>query len=282
MKTVLGRQIILLLAALWSYEGALAEQIDWMVFDYPPLLNSEGALAGAGPGDRALQLLIERLPGFEHRIVAADVSRSLVEMRRRDGVCMFGATQSAERAEWIRFSRRPILMPGLRLITLPRRLREFDPYLDGSGAVDLALLARNHRFRGAYVQSAQFPGPLRQFVATVGQGGQMMTAKDSPQLMAQLRRESLDYVVDGGLAVLLYQFKFPRSAVPVALRLRDLPERLELHIACANRPLGAAVIEQVDRLLADDAVWRQFLAPLRRALSADEFAAAVAAQPSGP
>ncbi len=56
------------------------------------------------------------------------------------------------------------------------------------------------------------------------------------------------------------------------LAIKDAGEDVHGHIACSRDPLGGQLIEAVDHLLDDEALWSEFLAPERHWL--DEVPAA--------
>jgi hypothetical protein len=61
--------------------------VNGYVSDFPPNYILSGPNRGKGTADRRLQICIERLPQFQHRIVVANPATSIEQMKTEPNIC---------------------------------------------------------------------------------------------------------------------------------------------------------------------------------------------------
>lgn len=256
-----------------------SKTISWMRTDLPPQFILDGELAGHGWADRQMHDLFPLLPGFDHRLVEGSLSRIWYEMAHRDGVCFDGAARNAEREDIALFSRRPIIAPTYRVIIRAADLARFRVFLDAGGAIDLDRLADEDGLTGGYTASrAHFP-VIDRFIASEQRRPRLETAMSPAQLFNLLHGKRLDFIISSPVETPYYKARFHLTDEFASLAVKDGPPSIRGYIACSKGPLGRAVIEKIDALLADDSRWSAYMEPLRRWFEPADFAAALAAQP---
>jgi len=275
---VFARLVLLSCWMTLSLSAQAADSVSWMSEDSPPFYIYQGPLAGQGAGDLALGQIFARLPSFDHRRSEASIARIFHEMQYRDGVCYLGALRDPTREAFARFNRRPILLPSFRVLIEKSHRGEMAPFLTQNGEVDLSALAGSASLRGGYRLGTPYPGVLGRFIDNPDRKTRLDPILTVKQMNSMLSAGNIDFYVEDGIAVRYYTAGRPLDNSLLSLRIAGLPPTIATYIACSDRPVGRAVVAQLDRLFEDDRVWADFLAPFGRWLEAADFAMALAAR----
>ena len=99
-------------------EPAAGEErtITWLHADSPPMRITDGPFVGQGPSDMIHDLMQQELPGYAHRIVTANLARTLDEMKNGKRVLSVGLIANPERERIALFSLPCVLSPPIALI----------------------------------------------------------------------------------------------------------------------------------------------------------------------
>ncbi len=262
--------------------AAAAEDVLWILPEFPPAFINGPFRAGQGYGDRQLDFLTDRLPQFKHIRVGATGTRLWHEIGRRDGICTLAAARLPDREKIAVFSARSFHGASNQIIVRTDRLSDFQPYLDKSGALDLPLLAAENRLRGAYTETFSYGTVIDAFVRDPGRKTPLQKVQHLRMPLSLLDKGRVDFVF-GYYMEMSYYRQLDRlgdnfTALPI------IPEMAPLggHIACSNGPLGREVIAAIDALLASNEAMLAYVEPLRDWYSPADFEAArKAAQSAG-
>jgi len=271
------RRIVTILLSAFVGPVAAAQTITWLTSDLPPQYIAEGELAGLGIKDQQLKLIAEQVPDYQHHTVRASISRLWYQIQHEDGMCGIGVLRSPEREKFAVFSRRPVLVPGFRLIIRADDEARFTPFLTEQHEVDLEALLKSRRLAGGYVADRHYPPAVTAYINSDERRAAVEKSVDNDRLFQLLRGNRVDFVF--GLAYEAAYFSW-RLGPPLAkLPIKDTPRTVAGYTACSDQPLGRAMIARLDSLQAEEALWRQWMEPLRRWLDPADFATALAAQP---
>jgi len=273
----LSRLLPALLAALiFCFPGAVrAEQgITWITHPMPPAFISDGPDAGAGVGDLQLRFLMQHLGRYDHRVLRSSFARMWTQMAREDGVCAQSVFLSPERRKVAVFTRRALREVGYRLYARPDAAKRFTPYLTAAGEVDFSRLARETDMHGAYFGTRLLPEPVAGPLESAEARTDLQQAQSTRQLLQMLAAGRLDFFLAVGNEVAFYH-RGDLASFP----LKDVAPFNDVYIACSDKPLGRAVIAQIDSLQAQDAQWAEFVAPMRRWHTAAEIEESLASKP---
>jgi len=112
--------IILCFLGSWSMaqESAPGEEntITWMHADFAPARIIGGPFAGQGPSDMIHALMWQELPDYHHKLVTANMARTLDEIKNGKQVLSVGLFPTPERARIALFSLPCVLSPPIALI----------------------------------------------------------------------------------------------------------------------------------------------------------------------
>lgn len=251
--------------------------VSWIQADLPPQFILEGDLAGQGWADRQMRFLFPLLPEFDHRLVQSSLSRAWYEMAHRDGVCFDGAARNAEREDIALFSRRPIVAPSYRIIIRAADLMRFHPFLDADGSIDLERLAAEDGLAGGYTAAREHFPAINRFIESDQRRVRLETAMSPAQLFNLLQGRRLDFIISSPVETPYYKARFHLADAFVSLPVKGGVSAIRGYVVCSKGPLGRAVIERIDAVLADRARWDAYIEPLRRWFEPADFAALAAA-----
>ncbi len=263
----------LILAAALSAGMARAEPAVWMLGALPPMVMTEGPLAGQGAGQVAFARLSPHLSAFEWKVEIATPLRILHEIQHRDGICSFSFAKLPEREGKMLFSQRAMVVPGFGVIVREDRLEEFQRYLDSSGAVDLSLLGGARDYIGGYVAGRPHFGALKSYIADPGNKASLV-ADDPVKLFRQLAASHLDFMF-GLRDETNYFAETLGNTRLVSLPVAGTDKFGEAYVTCSTGPVGQRALQAIDAWLADDRHWAEFVAPWERWLSPADYQAAL-------
>jgi uncharacterized protein (TIGR02285 family) len=251
--------------------------VTWMIADSPPSYILDGPLTGQGISELEIAFLIQHLGDFQHRRSLANSARMWEEIAHRDGHCLVGAVMTDERKSIALFSRRPRLKANYRVIFKGEKMAAMAGFIGEDGLLDPMMLGDAPGLQGA-TAARPLPQPLAAELEQTGLSAKLQKRPQAGQVLHLLVHDRVDFALVNGSEARYFAELYPDDHF-VSLGIRGLPALSETHIACSNGPVGRSVIEQIDQLLQNDANWGEFLAPMRRWSSSEEFAQALAAQP---
>jgi uncharacterized protein (TIGR02285 family) len=262
------RAATVLLLAMLPLCSLAGERIDWLIYDTPPQIIKDGE----GFGQAQFRVLTAHLPEFTHRLQPVALQRLWHDMSSRDGICTLDVVRTPERAAVYAYSARSMLLPGFRLLVRYDHLQEVRAAVNGKGEVDLERLRNQSQLRGGFVSGRRHPQFVDRFIE---ESGNLTGYAEAVQLFSMLQAGRIDYAVVLAAEVPYYSLNQTAAMLAIA----GEPLNLRSYVACSGSVIGPKVIGRIDRVLSDDAVWKQFVAPLKRWLSPEDFAMALESKP---
>jgi uncharacterized protein (TIGR02285 family) len=265
---------IIMACLLSAASAARAEDVTWILPEFPPGFIRGPFRTGEGYGDRQLKFLIEHLPQFHHTVLNGSASRLWHEMEHHDGICTLLVAKLPEREKLAVFSARSFWGAANHMIVRTDRLGDFAPFRDKSGAVDLSRLASDGHLRGGYTDTSSYGSTIDAFIHDPDRKIPLEMTPHLRMPLVLLDKGRIDFVF-GYYMEMTYYRQLNRlgddfTALPI------LPEQVHQdgYVACSNQPLGHRVIAGIDALLAPDDMMLAYIAPLRDWYSAEDFEAA--------
>lgn len=267
-------RIIAILVAACAATAAAAEDVTWILPEFPPAFISGPALARQGYGDRQLKFLIEHLPQFHHTTLNSTSARIWHEIEMREGVCTLAAARLPERERLAVFSARSFRGATNQVVIRTDHLRDFQPFLDPSGALDLARLAASDHLRGGFTDGASYGPAIDAFIHDPARRTPLDMTPHLRMPLTLLDKGRLDFVFGYYMEMTYYRRIGLLDDHFTALPTRPEQSRQDGYVACSDTPLGHKVIAAVDALLASDETMLAFIEPLRDWYSPADFEAA--------
>lgn len=236
---------------------AAAPEVQWLLYELPPLYITQGPAEGQGVLDKLLrEVMLPGLPGWRHRIVAVPPKRLEASLKTTPNSCVLGMLKNAERETYLHFSQPfPIrATPGL----LVRRadLARWRHLLDDQGRLALTGWLQQPDVRLGQAEGRAYGAALDALVAAQHEEHEERVERVTSQnparnLMQMLGRGRID-----GMLALPTELK--ASATELGMKLDELQwvplqeqeAARQGHVACARSVLGADVVRQANRVLA--------------------------------
>jgi uncharacterized protein (TIGR02285 family) len=241
--------ILLLLALLWPPPAAAAETIEWMVQDLPPVYIRSGPDKGTGIGERQLAALMQRLPDFQHKIVDTTFARAWHDIADHDNVCISGVQKTAERASVALFSKPIATAFGTRLVMRADQAERFKDLLAADGKVRLDALAQRGDLKGGYAAKRSFNNRLDAFLHKDTQLVKMEALPNEYQLFNLLKNSRIDFMFASWRELEHYEKQEEGPHQFKALLIEGEAERVDVYVACSDKPVGQKLVRRVDWLL---------------------------------
>ncbi len=273
------RTILLPLVILLSAAGHAAETITWLTPDFPPIFIRGQQFTGQGYGDQQIRLLTGLLPQYQHMIADASLPRLWYQFEHEDGLCTLNALKTPERMRFVAFSVRSIWSSSNRLIIREADFDKFQKMLDSAGAIDLARLRDQGDFLGAYAVAHSYGSVIDSFIRDGGKNTKLTPLVSEQHPFALLDKGRVDFIF-GHTAELNYykELSKTKESFRTIMAKGDFLHN-DAYVACSAGPRGRKIIDDINSLLQRDEVMTQFIEPLRRWYTPEDFAAAKKLRP---
>lgn len=239
---------------------ASAPEVQWLVYELPPLYITQGPQKGQGALDHLLRdVLLPRLEGLRHQVVALPPKRLEVSLQQLPNACVLGMLRNAERDSYLYFSRPFPIGAAPALLVRRADLARWPDLLDAQGRLSLKAWLQRTDTRLGLAEGRAYGATMDALLAAQPPGRLDKVTSQNPtlNLMQMLKRERID-----GLLVLPFEpGQLAREAgldlgeVQTLPLLEQGPTR-EGHVACVRTPLGAEVVRRADEVMAGT-VFRQ-------------------------
>lgn len=232
-------------------------EVQWLVYELPPLYITQGPRQGQGVLDRLLrEVLIPRLPGLKHQIVALPPKRLEASLQQLPNACVLGMLKNADRETYLHFSRPFPINAAPALMVRRADAERWRGLLDAQGRLSLKAWLQRPETRFGLAEGRAYGATLDALLDAQPDGRVSKVTSKNPtlNLMQMLQRGRID-----GLLVLPFE---PRQLAAEAtldlaevqvLPLQEQGPTREGHVACARSPLGAQVVKQAEDVLISDA-----------------------------
>jgi uncharacterized protein (TIGR02285 family) len=242
--------------------------IRWLVTGVPPKLIPDGPLRGTGYGEQQVAFLTRHLAQFEQHLEVVTPARLWHEMQTGQGVCSVDIADVPDREGWAIFSRHQTSLPNYRMLVAKDRVAEFSDFRDRDGLIDLDRLAASDRFTGIYVAGRHYTPEINRFLDNPSRKTRVDGMSASPRIFEMVASGRGDFSF-ASITEMNY-FNAVNAATQsggkvrpplTMMTIKGVAAQVHGHIACSRDPRGRKLVEAVDRLLDEDAMWKAFLAP---------------------
>lgn len=219
----------------------------WPVGPGAPLFTE----AGDGYGDRMRRWFIERLTTFDHtEAPSVPLDRALDLMRRQDGVCHPLLFRTEARLAFATFSKPIMMTPSIHLIA-PAADASFWRARRMGDVVSPAAIVASER-RAAVMTGRTYGAEVDRLIDRLDALGRVQFLDAQTAVFAHL---------DRGWAGFTFGYANERAESVETFVIDGVETGKLARVACSDGPLGRAVIDAVDALIAEAGpapVWLRF------------------------
>ncbi len=226
------------------------ETIYWQTYHRPPGVILTGPSQGKGFIQQVLQLIINKLPEYDHQMPLTTLARAIEDIKHEKYSCHPALFKTVEREKYMYFSSAAVVNPTNRVIT---KKGLFDNYLR-NGRIDLREIAESQKFTFTLVKSRSFTAEIDVVIAQYmrEEGVFLMSNTDLSPTFQMIELGRVD-------ATIAYPFELNYYAQNYALSLAKfdiypivgVPLFSVGHVACPRNEWGKSVIAKIDVILAE-------------------------------
>lgn len=223
-----------------------AEQLTWLIRDWPPAYISQGPLQGQGTFDLLTQDLIRELPQFKHQIQLTSLSAREQKMQLEKPYCFFGAIKTPEREQFLHFSNIAFLTHGVKLFMLgdsPLNLR-----LPANSHVDLVSLLQQQDVIGITEKKRTYPAAVQQLIAS-HRLALVDVNESSTNILQMLAQKRADYLIEFQDRVEYLAHNMPSKVVLSQREIQGQTLIEPVYVACRKTPGAQQHIKAINAAL---------------------------------
>lgn len=236
------------LAAWLPSQSVAKEALTWAVLHFPPFQILEGPHQGTGSFDGELQVLIEKLPEFDHRVVPMSFARRKEEFSAGTNICTPGIFRAPALALNLAVSLPMLTHLDNRVIYL----KEKEP-LFGGEPVDLDRLFDRSDVIGAVVPGRSYAPNIDQAIARHrGSANLLVRAIETSQLFQMLLDGDIHYLLLFSHEAAFLAERFGATGRIGHRAIAGTPPYLFTHVACTGNAWGKAVVAKLNKAMRDE------------------------------
>jgi len=245
---------LLISGLLWPSQPFAKEKLYWLEAVAPPFFIHEGPLAGQGYEDLITDILVEKLPQYEHVRMQATISRHYQQWKQGENACSLAMYKTPERDQFVYFSKASVFTLPPVLIIRKDRFQDFG----GSKVVGLAELLKEGKLVVGRSKNRSYGPEFDKTLDTYGNDKNVF-AYEGPELSLNLFKMLLAGRLDAlpGLpeeAMYLAETMGIRDRI-MTISVRENIEDQEsmlTYVACSKTEWGKKTIETINAVLAEE------------------------------
>lgn len=242
------------------------EKLYWLEAVAPPFFIHEGPLAGQGYEDLITDILVEKLPQYEHEHLQATISRHYQQWKQGENACSLAMYKTPERDEFVYFSKASVFTLPPVLIITKDRFQDFG----GKKVVSLAELLQQGKMVIGRSKNRSYGAEFDKMLDTYG-NDKNIYAYEGPELSLNLFKMLLAGRLDALPALpeeAMYLaetmgFLDKIMTISVSENLQDLQSMLT-YVACSKTDWGKKTIEAIDTILVRERPTERYQAAYER------------------
>jgi len=241
---------ILLLSLLLPFASFSKDVIYWQTYHRPPGIIKIGPEQGEGFVQKVLDLIIERMPEYVHKMPLASIGRAILDMKAGKHVCHPALFITPERKKFMVFSDASMVNPSNRIIAKQGVL---DAYLK-DGNVDFEAVLKSDLFTFALVNERSYTESIDAIFEKYANADkvQLISNTDLSSIfqLIHLNRVDLSILYPFELEYFLQHTAIPRESL-VSYRINGVEPFNSGSIACPDNAWGKQVIKRVNAVLKE-------------------------------
>ena len=146
------------------------------------------------------------------------------------------------------------MVPNYEVIVRAETAAKLAPYINEAGRIDLGKLSQQSELTGGVIASRVYPGVLGEALSA-DHAWRMEKLSETPLLVNLLLSNRIAFFFLSPVELAFYRQIIGEDDRWIGIPIEGLPSHVEVYSACSKTDAGAAVIAQVDAILARDEEW---------------------------
>lgn len=250
----------LLASALFgaSQHAALGSEpatIEWYMIDLPPIQILSGTLRGKGYTDLIRWRLIAELSNYRHELRIANVQRILADTKAKPNVCNTAWMFTPEREAFMIYAEALHAQLPNGAVILKQRRKELRRFIAPDGTLELDGLIERGNGTVANQSGRSYGVVLDGLVEKARQNNHLVTLTSSHPVESKLgllKKERVEAALLYPIELTFHLGSSAEEALYDFLPVEGNGTYTLNYLACSKSPLGAKVIEESNRVIAQE------------------------------
>ena len=239
---LIGMVLICFSSLTVSVSTSAQNTITWGWHNRPPYLNANASGSELGSIDKALELLISKLPMYEHKKVKAPIARVLKELEKGNHWCAAGLLKSPERDRISIASIPMFLIPGHRLMVR----QDYAHELDSEGIVSLKKLISTPGVKIYFERERSYNGTIDTLIAA---HPELKTFTSASQGVNMLLLDRIDYLLEHEATANYYATIEGKPDSLISIPFQEMSATISLRVLCPKNEWGKTVVADINNAL---------------------------------
>ncbi|NVJ91421.1 MAG: TIGR02285 family protein [Methylocystaceae bacterium] len=239
-----------------------ASTLTWQTFDAPPLTITNGTAKGSGIVDGIRNLLINKMPEYQHQVQELPYKRFLVYAKQGRNICTGYLFKSKEREEYMTFSKPAVIFPGVEALMRKETIED----LKFKDAVSLNDLFGTYNLRLETNSIRFYSDKINPIIKEYEHRGLVQRHTGSTTYVFRLlAAKRADFMIDfpNRIPYWVHELNLdPNDFASVALK--EDTRNILSYVACPKTPWGQKVIARVNDILDEEMKKESYLNLLLR------------------
>ncbi len=229
---------------------ALANTIYWQTYHRPPGVIMLGPETGNGFVQKVLQLIIARMPEFQHEMPMTSVSRAISDIRAQKNVCHPALYKTKQRNQFMYFSDAAIVSPSNRLVARSGILETYAQ----NNEIDLNAVLNANKHSFSLVKNRSYSQVIDTALANHKAQTHMhlMTHTDLTATFHMINLNRIDFTIVYPFELSYYLSQYPETKAQFkTFNIQGVSPFNYGHIACPKNSWGKTVINKINVILRE-------------------------------
>ena len=226
------------------------ETILWQTYHRPPGTFNYGENKGQGFVQKTLQLLIDKMPEYQHEMPATTLARAISDIKSGHKVCHPALYITPEREANMYLSNASILNPTNRIIA---KLDTVAPFLENN-RVNLEKLLHHESLTVGHVQGRSYGQAIDNIFNTHSQKKKLLPLQniDLARIFKMVELNRVNVTIAYPFEIQHYLKSNPQAKVQLsAFPIANIPLYDVGSVACPKNAWGKQVIQKVNTILKE-------------------------------
>lgn len=208
--------------------------------------------------EATIKVFVAEIPEFSHSVIHVNLARALAMSKADDGYCMTGIAKSAEREQFLYFTKVTGWTLPHRIFALKAASGKFSSHLNDKGKMTLGSLLSDPGLKGAREAGGSFGAEVDSLFEHAQAKVQNLAHNGTAyKMLASLR---FDWVIDDPVVAASLISHLPNAADFVSYDIAEEPPVQTNYAACSRGPIGKDAVDKINRSIEQAGpfpVWQQ-------------------------
>ncbi len=239
-----------------------ASTLTWQTFDAPPLTITNGTTKGSGIVDGIRNLLINKMPEYQHQVQELPYKRFLVYAKQGLNICTGYLFKSKEREEYMIFSKPAVVFPGVQALMRKETIKD----LKLKDSVSLNELFDKHSLRLETNNVRFYSDKINPIIEKYEHSGLVRRHTGSTTYVFRLlAAQRADFMIDFPNRIPYWVHELGLNPDDFdSIALKEDTRNILSYVACPKTPWGQKVIARVNNILDEEMKKESYLNLLLR------------------